>query len=93
MTYSHLSENAQSMADAQDDERIRYINQRVFIPYQRARELLDEMEDLLVHPKTNRMPNLLIVARPNNGKTEIHSNHQSQMTCLKYYISLAIRQG
>ncbi|MCG7879348.1 MAG: TniB family NTP-binding protein [Candidatus Thiodiazotropha taylori] len=71
MTYSHLSENAQSMADAPDDERIRYINQRVFIPYQRARELLDEMEDLLVHPKTNRMPNLLIVARSNNGKTEI----------------------
>lgn len=71
MTYPHLSEKAQNIADAPDLERIHYINQRFFIPYQRAQELLDEMEDLLIHPKTNRMPNLLIVARSNNGKTEI----------------------
>jgi hypothetical protein len=71
MTYSHLSSKAKEIVEASVETRLEYINQRFFIPYSRAQEILDEMEDLLVYPKTNRMPNLLIVARSNNGKTEI----------------------
>lgn len=50
---------------------IPHIDKEVFIPYPKAAEILAEMEDLLTHPKVNRMPNLLIVGRSDNGKTEI----------------------
>lgn len=66
-----LSPRAHELLTATDDERIAHIDKAVFIPYPRAAEILAEMEDLLVHPKINRMPNLLIVARSDNGKTEI----------------------
>jgi hypothetical protein len=66
-----LSPRAQELLQASDDERIAHIDKEIFIPYSRAAEILAEMEDLLVHPKVNRMPNLLIVGRSDNGKTEI----------------------
>lgn len=66
-----LSPRAQELLIASDDERIAHIDKAVFIPYPRAAEILAEMEDLLTHPKINRMPNLLLVARSDNGKTEI----------------------
>jgi hypothetical protein len=56
---------------APDEERLEHIDRPVFIPYPRAAELLAEMDDLLLHPQTNRMPNMLIIGRSNNGKTEI----------------------
>lgn len=66
-----LSERATALLDAPDSERIEHIDKPVFIPYSRASELLDEMEDLLNHPQMNRMPNMLIIGRSDNGKTEI----------------------
>lgn len=66
-----LSPRAAALLSAPDQERITHINQPIFISYPRAVEMLAEMEDLLVHPRTNRMPNLLLVGRSNNGKTEI----------------------
>lgn len=66
-----LSPRAASLLSATDAERIAHIDQPIFIPYPRAVEVLAEMEDLLVHPKTNRMPNILLAGRSNNGKTEI----------------------
>jgi len=68
-----LSPRAAALLSASDQERITHINQPLFINYPRASELLAEMEDLLEHPRTNRMPNLLLVGRSNNGKTEILS--------------------
>lgn len=66
-----LSERALQLLDASDEERLIHIQKPVFIPYKHASDILDEMEDLLAHPKTNRMPNLLIIGRSDNGKTEI----------------------
>lgn len=66
-----LSERAAALLSASDEERFEHIDKPVFIPYKRASEILEEMEDLLDHPKTNRMPNMLIVGRSDNGKTEI----------------------
>ncbi len=71
MELKHLSPKAREILTLPDEERIEHIKKSVFIPYATAHELLDEMEELLVHPKVNRMPNMLIVARSNNGKTEI----------------------
>lgn len=66
-----LSKRALELLDASDEERLIHIEKPVFIPYKHASDILDEMEELLVHPKTNRMPNLLILARSDNGKTEL----------------------
>ena len=66
-----LSKRALELLDATDEERLAHIDKPVFIPYKHATEILAEMEDLIEHPKTNRMPNMLIVGRSNNGKTEI----------------------
>jgi hypothetical protein len=66
-----LSPRALELLNASDEERLEHINRPVFLPYKQASEILAEMEDLLVHPKTNRMPNILIVGRSDNGKTEL----------------------
>src|SRR2546426_2729925 len=39
------------------------------IGYPRAKQLLAKLDDLLTHPKTHRMPNLLIIGDTNAGKT------------------------
>lgn len=66
-----LSPRALELLDAPDDVRIEHIRRPVFIPYGVATALLSEMAALLEHPQTNRMPNLLLVGRSNNGKTEL----------------------
>lgn len=66
-----LSNRALELLSASDEERMQHIDKPVFIPYKHASEILAEMEDLLDHPATNRMPNMLIVGRSDNGKTEI----------------------
>lgn len=66
-----LSERALELLNASDNERLEHIDKPVFIPYKHASDMLVEMEDMLVHPKTNRMPNILIVGRSDNGKTEL----------------------
>lgn len=66
-----LSPRALELLDASDADRLVHIDKAVFISYERASVILAEMEELLIQPKTNRMSNLLIVGRSNNGKTEI----------------------
>lgn len=66
-----LSPRALELLDASDDVRIEHIRRPAFIPYGVATALLAEMAALLEHPQTNRMPNLLLVGRSNNGKTEL----------------------
>lgn len=51
--------------------RIERIRTPRWIGYTRAQALLAKLEELLTHPKTHRMPNLLIVGDTNAGKTMI----------------------
>lgn len=73
-----LSPRAHELLESSDEERLVHIDKPVFIPYQHAIEILAEMEDLLNSPKTYRMPNILIVGRSNNGKTEILREFQKR---------------
>lgn len=66
-----ISTRAAELLTASDQERLNHIEKEVFITYPKAAEILAEMEDLLSHPRVNRMPNLLIVGRSDNGKTEL----------------------
>lgn len=69
--YPHLSEAASIKADADPKERVRTIKAGVWVTYDRAKAVLAHMEELFEHPPVDRMPNMLIVAESNNGKTRI----------------------
>lgn len=49
--------------------RIREIKRSVWIGYSRAQVIRAEIEALLEHPTTHRMPNIALIADTNNGKT------------------------
>lgn len=65
----HLHESVRETASGTDEERIRLINDYRWIKYPAAEKILNRLEELLVHPKISRMPNMLIVGESNNGKT------------------------
>ena len=67
----HLTETAGKALFLSKDERVEYILKDRWIGYTRAKEAMDKLEMLLVHPKVQRMPNLLLVGDTNNGKTSI----------------------
>lgn len=66
---AHLLAKAAAYLERPDDERIVYIRSPRWIGYDAAKNILDRLEALLEHPKSHRMPNLLIVGNTNNGKT------------------------
>src|SRR6266568_4956726 len=65
----HLGAAARGVLDLPAAERIDHMRRPRWIGYTRAKQLLDKLDDLLTHPKTHRMPNLLIVGDTNAGKT------------------------
>lgn len=65
----HLLQKAAVYLDHSDSERIAYIRSPRWIGYPVAQNILDQLENLLTHPKSHRMPNLLIIGDTNNGKT------------------------
>ncbi|MGV8737908.1 MAG: TniB family NTP-binding protein [Pseudomonas asiatica] len=69
--YAHLHADFRPVLQLSDRERIRFMGEPRWIGYQSAHHILDSLECLLDAPKRARMPNLLIVGDPNNGKTTI----------------------
>src|SRR6266516_4886321 len=69
MKGGHLNTAAREVLDLPAAERIDHMRRPRWIGYTRAKQLLDKLDDLLTHPKTHRMPNLLIVGDTNAGKT------------------------
>jgi len=67
--FSYLTPNAAEKLSLSDQERIEHILKPRWIGYSHAQRILDELEDLLRHPKQPRMPNMLLVGETNNGKT------------------------
>jgi hypothetical protein len=53
------------------DERIAKIQGSRWIRYPLAERIASKLEQLLLLPRTHRMPNLLIVGETNNGKTAL----------------------
>lgn len=67
----HLQPAVRSWLDLPDDERIFQMNRDLWVGYPQAACVLDRMEELLNHPRISRMPNLLLIGKTNNGKTQI----------------------
>src|SRR5215468_787544 len=78
MNGDHLSPKTRELLDRPMEERIAHIQKDSWIPYSQANRILQQLEDLLQHPKCDRMPNLAISAQTNNGKTRL----------MKHFLSL-----
>ncbi|WP_411683301.1 TniB family NTP-binding protein [Aeromonas caviae] len=65
----HLNDAARALLALSDEERILKIRSERWIGYPRAKSILARLEELVAHPRTHRMPNLLLVGDTNNGKT------------------------
>lgn len=68
-TPDHLLQKVAAYLERPDAERIAFIRSPLWIGYPQAQQILDQLENLLTHPKSHRMPNLLLVGDTNNGKT------------------------
>ena len=78
MNGEHLSPKTLELLDTPIEERIAHVQKDSWIPYSQANKILQQLEDLLNHPKCDRMPNLAITAQTNNGKTRL----------MKHFLSL-----
>ena len=59
---------------AENQIRIHQMKSSSWIGYPRAVSVRNQMQDLLAHPRTHRMPNLALIADTNNGKTMLLKN-------------------
>src|SRR5690242_19714795 len=67
----HLEPSVRGAMSLLAEERIAFAQQDRWIGYTKAQEALRSLSDLLSHPRTLRMPNLLLVGESGNGKTTI----------------------
>ena len=72
----HLNEQSRAVLELSDAEGISRVRRTRWIGYTRAQQILDKLNELLTHPKTHRMPHLLIVGDTNNGKTMLVQKFQ-----------------
>ncbi len=70
-SYAHIHPDFRHIMALSDKERLEFLDQPRWIGYQSAQQILDTLQGLLHKPTRPRMPNLLIVGEPNNGKTTI----------------------
>lgn len=59
---------------SEDQKRIHEMKSATWIGYPRAISIRNQLQDLLAHPRTHRMPNLALISETNNGKTMLLKN-------------------
>ncbi len=69
--YPHLTKKAAKAADMDEEYRVAFLNDPIWISYTRAEKLLSLMGDYMRMPKRARMKNLLVIGESNMGKTSI----------------------
>ncbi|AYQ27485.1 MULTISPECIES: TniB family NTP-binding protein [unclassified Polaromonas] len=69
--FPHLKDSALALINSSDQDRILAIRGGTWVNYTLAKETVSQLEDLLAYPQVTRMPNILLVAPSNNGKTSI----------------------
>lgn len=67
----HLEERAAEALEVPANERISFARADRWIGYTRAKQVVVQLDDLFSYPKSIRMPNVLLVARSDNGKSSI----------------------
>lgn len=66
-----LNREAEALINASNEARIEFIKREKWICYEAADRVLKKLEYLFEYPTTHRMPNLLIEANTNNGKSHL----------------------
>lgn len=69
--YAHIHPDFQHIMSLSDIERIEFMDQPRWIGHKTTQQILDTLQGLMHKPARARMPNLLIVGDPNNGKTTV----------------------
>jgi hypothetical protein len=69
--YPHLDQRVAAVADRSDKARLEYLKEDRFIPYEAAKLVLGELEDLLTWPNTVRPPCRFLIGEPDMGKSAI----------------------
>lgn len=91
----HLNETTKRFIDSCSEnnslERIRHIQQDLWIGYKDALQVLDKMDEMILHPRNHRMKSMLVIGTTNNGKTailnrfkEMHRHHIGEDMELNY---------
>lgn len=68
---SHVHPKILQLLSDNEAARISFINEDKWFDYPVAGKILDRLEQMLVYPKSPRMPNLLIYGESDNGKTQL----------------------
>lgn len=68
---THLNAAAREAAKLSDEERIWHIRSDRWIAYARAQMALNRLDELMLWPTKQRMPNMLMIGPTNNGKSKI----------------------
>lgn len=68
---SHLTPSTREALNLTDAERIFRIKSDRWIGYPHAKVVLKQLDDLLQHPRVNRMPNIILIGDSNNGKSTL----------------------
>ena len=55
MNGEHVSPKTRELLDRPMEERVAYLQKDSWIPYSQANRILQQLEDLLNHPKCDRM--------------------------------------
>lgn len=71
MDFDHIHPDFRHIMGMSDKDRIAFLDEPRWIAYPVANSILDTLRGLMEKPTRPRMPNLLIVGEPNNGKTTV----------------------
>lgn len=76
-TAEHIHPDLRHILGLSDRERLAYLDEPRWIGYPLAQRTLTTLRGLMEKPARPRMPNLLLVGEPNNGKTTIIRRFQT----------------
>ncbi len=76
--FAHLAPELHPCVMLPTPERVMAAQEFRWIGYSRAQQALQTLSDLLMHPKSLRMPNLLLVGESGNGKSTIIGEFRRQ---------------
>lgn len=71
MSFDHIHPDFRHVMGMSDKDRIAFLDEPRWIAYPVANRVLDTLRGLMEKPTRPRMPSLLIVGEPNNGKTTV----------------------
>ncbi|MCY1292554.1 Bacterial TniB protein [compost metagenome] len=70
--FEHLIDaHAEKCRQMTDVERMDWLSNPRWLGYPRAKDIDTKLEWLFNHPRVTRMPNMLVIGRTNNGKTDL----------------------